>query len=185
MGPGDVGDKAERFVDPTRINLGLSSREFLEMALWLEKAGIEFYRLLSEEAKEESLRIFFLRLIGMELDHQRLIQDMLTAEPLIEAKKAGFDETLTHREFFVHLRGMLQKKVFPQSLEFLTELDRYKSPRDALDQALAIETESIKLYKNLAEFKLPYKSQSTIAKLIAEEESHIEEINKIIESMGG
>jgi rubrerythrin len=185
MAPEDVTDKSAPSAGSGGIGLGLSSREVLELALWLEKAGLEFYRLLSEETKEEPLRNFFLRLMGMELDHQRLIQDMLTAEPLAAAKKAGFDETLTHREFFIHLREMLQKRVFPRSLVFLTELDRYKTPRDALAMALALETESVKLYQGLAGFKLPYQSQSTIVRLITEEESHIEEVNKIIESLGG
>jgi rubrerythrin len=185
MEPGNISDKAAKFVDPAGISLGLSAREILELALWLEKAGMEFYRLLSEESREESLRIFFLRLMGMELGHQRMVQDMIEGEPLAGDRKAGFDESLTHREFFIHLRDMLQKKVFPQSLQFLTELDRYKSPRDALAMALAIETEAVKLYKNLARFNLPYKSKSVIIKLIAEEEGHIEEVNKIIKSMGG
>jgi len=97
-----------------RFNLGLSSREVLEMALWLEKAGMEFYRLLSEETKESRCEIFLAAHVHGD-GHQRMIQDMLTVEPLAEARKAGFDETLTHREFFVHLREMLQKKVFPRA----------------------------------------------------------------------
>ena len=39
MGPGDVTDKAAKFVDPAGISLGLSAREVLELALWLEKAA--------------------------------------------------------------------------------------------------------------------------------------------------
>jgi len=170
-------------IDPGAVGYSLSGRELLELALWLEKSGIEFYRLLSEEAKEQDLRAFFLRLMGMEMQHELLILQMISAEPPAPTKKFPFDETLTHREYFIYLRSLVEKKIFPQDFEFLAELDHYHQPGDALARALQIEEQTIKLFRTLAGFTLPYKSQATIVKLIAEEESHLEEIRKILNSI--
>jgi rubrerythrin len=47
-------------VPPIQFKLELSPRELLELALWLERCGVEFYRFLAEEQSREKLRGFYL-----------------------------------------------------------------------------------------------------------------------------
>lgn len=163
-------------------DLPLTAREVLEAAYWLEKSGIEFFRMLSETVEHEKLRQFFLRLMGMEMEHEKLVREMMDdlGDAPERPEKLGFDESLTHREYFLHMRAMVEKNVFPQEFSFFADLDGYTSPEDALPMARKIEERTIELYRSLSRFKMPYRKQAVIKKLITEEESHLEEIEKIL-----
>ena len=163
------------------VKLDLKPREILELALWLEKTGVEFYRMLSEDEKlTEDVRGLFLRLMGMEMEHERLVREWLSEAPPGEHRKLAFDESLTQREYFVHLRALVERRVFPQGFNFLADLDSYQAARDAMPMAINIEQEAIILYQTLAGFQLPYPTQGTVQKIIKEEEDHIKEIKEIL-----
>lgn len=166
------------------IRLDLTPREHLELALWLEKSGLEFYRLLSEESKEGRLRDFFLRLAGMEMAHEKIIRDLMISLAPQEPVKLPFDETLSRREFFLHLRSLTEKDVFPHDFRFLAQLEQFKEPKDALPAALQIEEKAIHLYRTLSEFKLSVQAHGVLQRLVHEEEKHAAEIKAILKSVG-
>ena len=166
-----------------KYEVKMSSRQLLEVALWLERTGVEFYRFLSEELEDSRLRNFFLRLAGMEISHENLVREMLQLEPEDDATKTAFDETLTGREFFTRLRGMIEEKVFPLGINFITELDKFRSPREALPAAVQAEEQSIRIYRLLRGFELDKTSSETLNRLLLEEEKHLNEVYKIYNSL--
>jgi len=56
--------------------------------LWLERCGAEFYRFLSESQERDGLRRFYLRLMGMEMEHENQILQWLRTAPS-ESRTSG------------------------------------------------------------------------------------------------
>lgn len=165
------------------VDFPLSPGELLELAAWLERTGVEFYRLLSEELKQGKLRKFFLKLMGMEMEHEKKMRDLLGAVDYQPREKLPFDEDLTGREYFLHLRSLSAKRVFPQGFELFKNLDRFERPEDALPWARDVEKNMIEILKALRRFKLSPDSLGVIDGLIQEEDRHFNEINEILDSL--
>lgn len=165
------------------IRLDLTPLECLELALWLERAGLEFYRMLAEETPEGRLRDFYLRLSGMEIKHEGTIRGLIKQVSSSASPKLPFDETLTNREFFLRLKTFSENKTFPHDFSFLVQLEEFKEPKEALALALEIETKAIGLYRTLSEFKLSVPAEAVLRVLALEEEKHFAEIKAILRSL--
>ena len=165
------------------FGVNLSARQLIEIGLWLERNGVEFYRFLSEDQKDPGLRDFFLRLTGMEIKHENWLRDLLRGQPAEPLSKLAFDESLSGREYFLRLRGLVEEKVFPLGLNFITELEGFKQPRDALPAAMRAEVQSVRLYQFLSEFRLDPAARQTVQLIITEEEAHQKEIETILRSL--
>jgi len=162
-----------------QLKVKLSASQALELSLRLEQTGVEFYRMLADEIKEEPLRNFFLGLTGMELEHEKTVRELLAAETDRPEQKLAFDETLTDREFFVRIRDLIVSGAFPSGLDLFKKLDRFQTPTDAFPLALKMEKRSIGVYQYLLRFQLTEAARKTIERLIEDEQSHLEEVGKV------
>ncbi len=162
------------------IDLKLTAIEIIELAIWIERKGVEFYRFLSEEMEEADMRSFFLRLMGMEMRHESRLRSALKDFPQREEIKSGFDEGMSDREYFLRLKTLAGAKVFPEGFNILLEMEDYKEPEDALPMALEIEENTRRLYGVLSGFELPAEVASLVRDLIRDEGEHVSEIKGII-----
>jgi len=162
-----------------RFGVELSAREVLEVALWLERCGSEFFRFLSESQERMGLRRFYLRLMGMEMEHENRVRQQLQSAPSEKPDKRAFDETLTDREYLRKLQKVMEEHVFPVDLNFITELDKFTCPEDAVPLALKIKEQSRRMFSWLSRFQLSEPARQVVESLIAEEEHHLQEIRKI------
>jgi rubrerythrin len=167
---------------PLAFGVELSAREILEVALWLERCGAEFFRFLSESQEHANLRSFYLRLMGMEMEHENRVRQLLQSAPAEKPDKLAFDETLTDREYLSKLKKALEEHVFPVDLNFITAMDTFTCPEDAVPLALKIKEESHRMYNWLCRFRLSAEAAKVIQSLIAKEEEHLQEIRKIYRS---
>jgi rubrerythrin len=170
-------------IDPAlRFGVELSAREVLEVALWLERCGAEFFRFLTESQEHAGLRRFYLRLTGMEMEHENRVRQQLQSAPSEKPDKLAFDETLTDREYLFKLRKVMEENIFPVDLNLVTELDKFTCPEDAVPLALKIKEQSHRMYNWLSRFQLSEPARQVTQSLIAEEEHHLQEIRKIYRS---
>jgi len=172
-------------MDPAlRFGVQLSAREVMEVALWLERCGSEFFRFLSESQERTGLRRFYLRLMGMEMEHENQVLQWLRSAPSEKPDKRAFDETLTDREYLSKLKKAMEAHIFPVDLNFITKLEEFTCPEDAVPLALKIKEQSHRMYRWLSRFQLSPEAAQVIESLIAEEEEHVREIRKIYRSAG-
>jgi len=170
-------------VPPIQFKLELSPRELLELALWLERCGVEFYRFLAEEQSREKLRGFYLRLMGMEMEHENWIRRMIQSlNGEFQPRKLAFDESLTGREYILRFRQAIEEKVFPVGINFLFDLDNFASPRDAIPFAKNIKIKILAIYQLLLGFQLSEPARKIMESLIAEGQEHLQEIEAILKS---
>ena len=167
-----------------RFGVELSAREVLEVALWLERCGSEFFRFLSESQERDSLRRFYLRLMGMEMEHENRVRHLLQSAPAEKADKRAFDETLTDREFLSKLKKAMEEHIFPVDLNFITEMEQFTTAEDAVPLALKIKEQSHRMYNWLSRFQLSPEAAQVIQSLIAEEAEHLREIRQIYRRAG-
>lgn len=162
-----------------RMNIDLRAVEVVEVAVLLEKTAVDFYRLLSDSFDDGPLRNFFLGLTGMELEHERKMRDLLATLSDPPPTKLAFDEGLTGREYFLNLRSLALKKLFPEGFELFDMIDNFKAPQDALPTALELEGKSLRLYQTLARFQLSTEAQMVVERLLQDERHHLADIEKI------
>jgi len=170
-------------MNESAVNIELSARELLEVAVLLERKGVEFYRMISEMLEQSEARSFFLKLMGMELEHERKLTGMLEMTDKDAINKTPFDDSMSMREYFLKLKSLAVSKVFPEGFELFDRLENPGSLEDALELAIEVENKSTALYQRLSRFKLPADARDIVQRLIEEEESHLSEVSRIYRSL--
>jgi rubrerythrin len=164
--------------------LEFSTKNLLELGIWMEVAGAEYYRHLASKEKNEKIRNFYLRLMGVERQHEDYLRKVYKEVTKEDAEYLGLDEQdLTAREYLLKLREVARNKIFGPNFD-VPDPDKITCEEDCLNAALEAEMQSVALYKYLSRFKLYGKAKEVVQKLKQDEEGHIEDINKIIADLG-
>jgi len=146
-----------------------------EFALKMELDGEKYYRDLSKRTKYEDLKTVLEGLAEDEQHHYKIIQlaknqtlKNIEDNPSLGKVKNVF--TTNHKEEFAQNKNELIEKLKDE------QSDLYR-------QALIKEEESVALYKELKEKSKTTEEKRIFAKLMHEEEKHVEVINNIIDML--
>ncbi|HWR39834.1 MAG TPA: ferritin family protein [Patescibacteria group bacterium] len=146
-----------------------------DFALKMESDGEQYYRQQAAQTKYEKLKVVLEGLADDEQRHYKIVQqlqnqnlDYIEPNPALNKMRNVF-------ELGDSLKKISQE---PDSLITLKE-----EQWDVYQAALRKEEESVKLYKKLKESTDSQAAKDIIEKLIQEEESHAEVLDKIIEML--
>jgi len=176
----DLEIESVRFGGQNLFSMELAETEMLELGIWLERAGAEYYRFLAQSTSEPRLREFFLRLVGIEWDHEEKMQGIYRDAHERQVESLGREEGLLGRAYLERLQEMAIKKIFPKGFEIPTFEFGPKPLADSLLAALEAERRSAALFKYLYRFRMHGPARETLLVLYEDERQHISDIEKIM-----
>ncbi len=177
-----------------------SDLEGLRMAMEIENLGFEFYREAHERAINPKHKLLFSFLMQEELDHSAQFESVYKI--LIRNKPVNEEDYLYDPEVSRYLQILVETHIFPQRNTFIHDpkiangvlqtgwqwqTPGQESPNELtlkaiLRIALQAEKDSILFYdemRNSAQFP---EAKQIFTELKAEEQSHVEKIQKLIHS---
>lgn len=150
-----------------------SLKEIIRFAIEIEKEGALFYEKMSENSNLKETKDLFLTLKSDELVH------MATFEKLLNDVGPDENEYVFHleNEYIAYLHNLIENTIFKKS-----DLDKVanelKTTDKVIDYAIGKEIDSINYYENMKKV-LNKKYHKTLEKIIKEEHSHKERLEKI------
>ena len=161
------------------MGYAFNADEIFELACQLEKNGAEFYRRMSENVKEGSLRKMLLDLASMEQAHEKVFEIMRKDVTSQEQEQTVFDP---EGETALYLKAMADIHVFDKSAD-----KGFSLPEDLSEKAkitkifrAAIDREwaSISFYTGIKEFVPEALGKTKIDDVIKEEMRHVTLLSK-------
>ena len=158
-----------------------SVHEILEMAVHIEENGAKFYRDMTENISDSSIRQLFFDLAAMEEEHQKVFIAMNKDLSDRERKPTVFDP---QGELVQYLRALAELRVFHEKTKddfnLPEELSKGEKTGKILQAALDLEKDSIVFYLGMRELVPEQLGKKKIDKIIKEEMGHIKVlINKL------
>ncbi|MFC1952389.1 ferritin family protein [Chloroflexota bacterium] len=146
--------------------------ELVNIAIGIERMGIAFYDIMTKTTDNESTRDVFQYLVGMEREHIKTFQDMLS-----ETDKHETPETYAG-EYEAYLQALVDSAVFTDDLATSEMASQVDNDIKAIELGINAEKDSLLFYYNMKEL-MPKEAQETINKVINEEKSHLRQLSEL------
>ncbi|MCB1041807.1 MAG: ferritin family protein [Acidobacteria bacterium] len=150
-----------------------AAEEFIQFAIQIEDDGEQFYRALAGKFKGK-IAAFFEDLSRQEREHGGFFGRM--AKRLDRYQPAEF----FNESYFAHLRALTQSNVFDRKA-VLADIAEINTLKQAIDFAVLRERASIEYYEGLSRL-INTNDQHMMEAIIEEEQSHIKQLNAMLET---
>jgi len=146
-----------------------SSVQAYKAAIKMEKDGIQFYKDLLKQIKDQDARQEIDFLIEQELGHLKTFQDLLDKEKEIADDPFEEDDIVNY----------MHAKVFDYSQE-KTTTQKMDHRHSALEEAMNMERRSIVFYEGcLGQTKIP-EARQVLANILEEEKKHLKKFAELL-----
>ena len=145
--------------------MSFSAEEIYEIALQIERNGIDFYAHAARVAPDESLRTLLMDLVAMEEDHVTTFTDMRSAA---SGEMATGDE-----EMLSYIRAMADGHIFDVGIDPKQILTGEETAEEILSIAIGLEKESVVYYAALQEVVSDETTRRQVHEILLEEMGHI------------
>lgn len=142
-----------------------SSNEVVEMALDIERNGMEFYDHLSKNFEDPGKRELFSYLASQEAQHVKDFK--ILSEVLAEETDVEFWE-----EAEKYLKSVVEDRIFPKAPEMIARAKTMQL-REIVNFAIGIEKETIIFYEEILDGVKAERSKEILRKIIHEEVGHV------------
>ncbi len=154
-----------------------SAVEVIEMAVRTEESGKVFYEGVAQRTKQAELKKLFTFLAGEEAKHQEVFFDLYkTIKDNPQAVPYDWEE------MSLYLKALTESKFFLGKDKAINLVKEARTPKQALDFALDFERETMLFYTEIMAL-VAEKSRDVVAKIIAQEKSHIRQLQALKESL--
>ncbi len=156
------------------MSFDFNADEMFEIAINIEINGANFYRKMSENIKDSSIRQKLLNLASMEDSHKKIFESMRKDLSNREKEATVFDP---QEETALYLKAFADLQVFDneakEEFSLSEELSEEAKMRKILRAALNIEWESIAFYTGMKELVPENLGKDRINEIIKEEMRHV------------
>ena len=145
----------------------VKANDALELAMNIETNGEAFYRAVSAKTADTAVRALFEDLAVQETKHYAVFEQLskgMIGSPLMTAE--AWDE------YQNYLQATVQSALFESSDRALAAAEEAADESEAIQMAIGFEKETLLFFYNLNDL-VSERDQKTVAKIIAEEKSHI------------
>jgi len=150
----------------SKISIG---KEFLEMAIEIEKNGHSFYESIARQDRTEEVRDVFARLAAREKEHENTYREMLN-------RLGGYQP---HQEYagehYQYVRDLADSSIFTGKRAQGILLKKAVTDIEALETGVGFEKDSILFYSEIRGM-VPRQEQDIIDAIINEEKKHLSEL---------
>ena len=154
------------------MSISYYGNELINIAIGIERRGIAFYDIMTRSTENAVTRDAFQCLVGMEREHIKIFQDMLS-----EADKYETPETYAG-EYEAYLQALVDSAVFTDDLATSEMASQVDSDIKAIELGISAEKDSILFYYGMKEIT-PQRAQLTVSKILAEEKSHLRQLSEL------
>src|SRR4030042_3348971 len=120
--------------------------DIVEVAIWIEENGANFYRYAVQIAGKEEVKTLFRHLADEEMKHQQTFTEIL----------AGMDPSLPPEgydgEYAAYLHSYVDNRLVFKTDALAGETDKIRDEASAFDFAIRREPDSILYYREIREF---------------------------------
>ncbi|MFC1565126.1 ferritin family protein [candidate division KSB1 bacterium] len=148
--------------------------ELIEMAINMEREGVEFYMILSKYAKSDETRKIFEDFAEDERKHEKFFRKM------IEHYNIPAEETVEDKDIEKLIRQITHHSVFP---EVKPEKIEDFHPLNAVKMGIKTEKNTVRFYKRLLKKIKDDTGRDALIHLIGEEESHMKKLTDMHKTM--
>ena len=140
--------------------------EVLEIAINIERNGVEFYREAAKKAKDERLKALFEELSLWEAQH---VRDFTALKGMVDADWA---ESYAGTEAEIYMKALADSRVFTEVERWAEEALRSGDPKEAIKAAVIAEKESILLYYAMLD-ATKGRSKEVVREILKQEKAHL------------
>jgi rubrerythrin len=144
--------------------------EIFDIAIQIEKNGIQFYMTLSDKVMDKEMKEKFIGLADMERDHEKTFTEMKAAYAINKDKSTHYDP---YDEIPLYLNAFAKGRVFNLDEDPKAFISDSASIRILLKKAIELEKNSIVFYIGIKEIVPPELGKARLDMIIAEEMGHI------------
>ena len=148
--------------------------EIFQLAIDIEKNGIEFYSEVQRATEDPELRELFSVLGSEEMEHKKRFEELLADLPEDLKRPTVFDPD---NDLGMYLQTLADQHVFSKGKDLQAQLAEIRTVTDALKLALQCEKDSVILYLSMQEAACEGKARDFISLLIKEEQQHVRRLS--------
>lgn len=155
------------------MNENLTAQEIIEIAIEIEKNGREFYQIMADSSSTVPLRDLFNYLSAEEDKHRQKFEEIL--------KSAGgyqISDIYYATEYMGYMKAIADERVFAKDISYVDIVKELKSPKQAIEIAIAFEKDSIIFLHELQDMVVGV-DKKIVQKLLNEERDHIRKLSQI------
>ncbi|MBI4267904.1 MAG: ferritin family protein [Chloroflexi bacterium] len=143
-------------------------KEFLEIAIEIERNGQKFYESAANQKKEKEVQDIFRGLAGREREHEHTFRDMLTRAGGYVAEKPC--------DNYAYIKGVADSSIFTQEHVRALLEKRAMTDIEAVEAGIGFEKDSILFYSEIRGM-VPREDQDIIDMITNEEKKHLSELS--------
>ncbi len=146
-------------------------QEIVEIAIEIEKNGVDFYRTLAGSADTSRLRELFKYLEEEEKRHVTRFEEILES-----AGGYQISEVYYTTQYMGYMKALADERVFRSDISATEMADRAKTPKEAIDMAIGFEKDSI-IFLHEMQNAVMKPDAEPIQKLLDEERDHLKRLS--------
>jgi len=143
-------------------------KQFLEVAIEIERNGYNFYEAVGSRNRDKEIRDVFTQLATREKEHEHTFRDML-------ARLGGYGPSLNPCEDYQYVRSLADSSVFTGERAQTLLTKKRMTNVEAIEAGIGFEKDSIMLYSEVLGM-IPRQDQEIINMIINEEKKHLSEL---------
>ncbi len=159
----------------SQVSIG---REFLEVAIEVEKNGGSFYGSVARQARNKEARDIFMRLAAREKEHEKTFRDML-------GHIGGHQPSQRYsREEQQYIKDLGASSIFNGERAINAQTKKTMTDIEALETGIGFEKDSILFYSEIRGM-VPRPDQEIIDMIVNEERKHLSEFTFMANKLRG
>ena len=152
-----------------------SACELVEIAVQIEKNGMDYYFALAEKSDNTEMRLIFEYLAREEEKHIDIFKKVSRDSCDYQPKEVYPDE------YFAYLKALASQYIFTKEKAGRDIAEKVKDYKEGIDLGIQFEKDSILFYEEMQKM-VPEKDKRTVEALILEEKKHL---RKLCDLKGG
>ena len=150
-----------------------SASEVFQFAIQIEENGEHFYRELSKHVSDPDTKKFLELLANEEVKHGSTFKKLLSTFEKYDPQENYPDE------YFAYLKALVNNMIFEKA-PLKEQIDKLKTPKEAIRFAIQNEWESILYYQEIKKL-VPKDQQHLVEEIIEEERTHFLKLSQFLD----
>jgi rubrerythrin len=162
------------------MGIAFKGSDIIDIAVHIEKSGVDFYMNALSLVKEPSLTDCFTRLAAMEREHIVVFQELIDLCREKTKRDNPEDPAVSY------LKAFARGHVFDPAREGSAALEGLRTPEDVLKRAIVAKKDAIALYTGIKAFIADDTcGREKIDRVLADEMNHLAELSECLETLAG